>query len=146
MQKPSRRHHNRNTEDDDVQREPEERFDKAFLIAIGVFAIFFPVVFVPVVGLVIVLTLGPYLAGYQSGKYINKKDGILIAVIAGVIWSLVEIWILFSILGSLDLAVAKPGIYTGLDWIIVIFLIFMNVLFCSIGSLFTPRVVRIDTD
>jgi hypothetical protein len=145
MRKPVRRTGRRYIEEDDDEgpEGAEERFDKAFFIAIGIFAVFFPVIFVPVMGLIIVLTLAPYLAGYLSGKYINKKDGILIAIITGIIWSLVEIWILFSLLSSLELAVGRPGIHTSLDWLIVFIVIIMNIAFCTFGSYFTERKVHI---
>jgi len=117
----------------------EERFDHAFLVTLGIFALFFLLVFIPVVGPILILILIPYVAGYHGGKFVNRKDGILVAVLAGFIWTLLEIWIFYSLLSSLDLAVNPPGIYTGLDWTVIILIFLTNIMFCIMGVLYSPR-------
>ena len=117
----------------------EERFDVAFFIALGIFALLFLLVFIPGVGPVLIITLVPYLAGYQSGKYINKKDGLLIAILAGFIWTIIEIMIFFTVLGQMELAIKSPGFYTSLDWLILVVLLSANIVFCAIGSRYSPR-------
>lgn len=130
------------SKDEKVNDEKEgivERFDKAFLIAMAIFAVLFVIVFIPILGPILALTIVPYLAGYQSGKYINRKDGLLIAIIVAVIWTIIEVLILFILLSSLNLGIKSPGLYTSRDWILLFLIFFMNILFCSLGSWFSPR-------
>jgi hypothetical protein len=117
----------------------EERFDLAFFIALGIFALFFLLVFIPAIGPILIITLVPYIAGYQSGKFINKNDGLLIAVIVGIIWTIIEMMIFFSILGQMNLAIISPGFYTGLDWLFLFILLSANIVFCALGSRYSPR-------
>jgi hypothetical protein len=117
----------------------EERFDKAFFISLGIFALFFLLVFIPVLGLILTLTIVPYFAGYQGGKFVNRRDAVLVAFLSGFIWTILEIYIFITILSNLNLAVITPGIYTGTDWLLIILLFLSNILFCIIGALFSPR-------
>lgn len=122
---------------------PEQRFDKAFFIMLGLFAVFFPIILIPILGPILVFTFVPYFAGYNGGKYINRKDGLLIAMIVAVIWTIIEILILFSLMDSLNLAASEVGIYTRLDWILVLIPTSMNIIFSMVGSYFTERKVDI---
>jgi quinol-cytochrome oxidoreductase complex cytochrome b subunit len=117
----------------------EERFDFAFFISLGIFAALFLIIFIPALGPLLVFILVPYLAGYQSGKFVNKSDGIRIALITGFIWSVIEVYIILSLLGSLQLAVAEPGLHTFTDWLLIVIIFVLNISFCTLGTIFSPR-------
>ncbi|UCH87904.1 MAG: hypothetical protein JSV49_06440 [Thermoplasmata archaeon] len=124
----------------------EERFDLAFFISLGIFALFFLMVFIPVIGPILILTFVPYFAGYQSGKFINKNDGMTIAFLTAFIWSIFEIIILLMILNSLNLGVQSPGLYTGTDWLIVSIVFLCNISFCILGTIYSPREFEVVTE
>jgi ascorbate-specific PTS system EIIC-type component UlaA len=117
----------------------EERFDYAFLISLGIFAALFLIIFIPALGPLLVFILVPYLAGYQSGKFVNKSDGMRIALITGFIWSVIEVYIILSLLSSLQLAVAEPGLHTFTDWLLIVIIFILNISFCMLGTIFSPR-------
>ena len=49
--------------------EIEENFLKALLVTLGFMALFTLLIFIPLIGPVLALTFGPYIAGYRGARY-----------------------------------------------------------------------------
>jgi hypothetical protein len=112
----------------------EERFDKAFLASLGIFALFSLIIFIPLIGPLMVVTLIPYFACSRGCKFVTKRNGIQVGILVGMIWSLIEIYLLFRFLTLIKISVAEPAIITNLDIFIIFILILSNLIFCVIGG------------
>ena len=53
---------------------PWKRIGKAVLVALVINAIFLVTLFIPVVGFVLVLMVGPYTGAFVGGRYLNKNE------------------------------------------------------------------------
>lgn len=113
---------------------PEERFDKAFGLSLGLIALLSLLVFIPVLGWLLCLTLVPYLACNLGCRYVSKRNGIQVGILIGIVWSIIELYILFQILTIIKISLANPGIYSGLDMAIIILIFIANILFCMFGG------------
>jgi hypothetical protein len=113
----------------------EERFDKAFFVALILIAILFVLIFIPLVGFILVLTLTPYIAGYKGGRYVSKKNGLQMGILVGLIWAVIVTFIMFETLKLVqNVSEVPPGIYTALDFFIVILIFIFNIFFCALGG------------
>jgi hypothetical protein len=111
-----------------------ERFDKAFVISLGIYALLSLLIFIPVIGPLMVATLVPYIACNRGCRYVSKLNGIQIGLLIGIIWSIIEVYLLFQFLTLIKISVADPGIYTGLDTWIIFLLAITNIIFSIIGG------------
>jgi hypothetical protein len=114
--------------------EPEERFDKAFAFSLGLIAILSLTFFIPIVGPIMGLTFVPYLACNLGCRYVQRSNGIQVGLLVGVLWAIIELYILFQILTIVKISVAEPGIYTDIDLVIIVFIFLSNIIFCMIGG------------
>jgi hypothetical protein len=113
----------------------EERFDKAFFLTLFLIAILFLLIFIPLIGFVLVLTITPYYAGYKGGRYVSKRNGLQVGVLVGFIWSIILTYILFETLKMVqNVSEVSPGIYSSLDFFIVSLIFIFNILFCGLGG------------
>lgn len=120
---------------DKKPRFEEERFDKAFFVALVLIAVLFLLIFVPLVGFILVLTITPYYAGYKGGRYVGKKNGLQVGILVGLIWSIIVTYLLFETLNMLqNVSEVSPGIYTTLDLLIVALIFIFNIFFCALGG------------
>lgn len=114
--------------------ETEERYDKAFFVTLGLIALLSLLIFIPGIGFILVLTLAPFIAGYFGSKYVTKKDGIQIGVIIGIIWTAIELFIIFQIAKSMNMSLIEPGIYSAFDAFIIFLVFCLTAIFCGIGG------------
>ena len=113
----------------------EERFDKAFFVALILIAVLFLLIFIPLIGFILVLTITPYYAGYRGGRFVSKKNGLQVGILVGLIWSIIVTYLLFQILNMLqNVSEVSPGIYTSLDFLIVATIFIFNIAFCGLGG------------
>ena len=80
------------------------------------------------------ITIIPYIACNLGCRYVNKRNGIQVGILVGIIWAIVEFYLLFQILNFVKISVTNPAIRTNLDIFIVILIFFANILFCMIGG------------
>ncbi len=111
-----------------------ERFDKAFLISLGLIALLSLLIFIPLIGPALALSLVPYLACNRGCRYVGKRNGLQVGFLVGFVWAIIELYILFQILGQFKMSVAGPGIQTNLDIVIIGVLFIANIIFCMIGG------------
>jgi hypothetical protein len=112
----------------------EERFDKAFLISLVLIAILSLLVFIPFIGPLMVLTLVPYIACNIGCRYVSKRNGIQVGILIGIIWSIIQFYLLFQILNLIKISVTDPAIRTTLDLFIIILIFMATIIFCIIGG------------
>jgi hypothetical protein len=114
----------------------EPRYDKALAVALFYFAVLMPLIFIPIpwLGFVLIFTIVPYIAGYRSSKYVNKRDCIQIGIIAGAIWSSVQLLLLFTLLNyvsSLTLGTLRVG---SIETLLLTMVFLFNIAFCVLGA------------
>ncbi len=111
--------------------ESEDDFLKALLVTLGYMALFTLFVFIPLIGFVIAVTLGAYVAGYRGGNYsVNWR---YVSIFATVIWSTIFIMIiLFIVIPSLPFNYdLKIG---GWEIAIICAPYACNMIFCVLGA------------
>ena len=116
------------------QKEIEERFDIAFVASLALIALFSLFTFIPIIGPVLALTLVPYLACYRGCRYVNSRNGVQVGLLVGVVWSIVEFYLLFQILNFVKISVAEPGIYTNIDMLLVVLICLGTISFSMFGG------------
>jgi hypothetical protein len=118
--------------------EPEslrvERFDKAFIISLALIALLTLLIFIPLIGPLMVLTLVPYIACNRGCRYVSRRNGVQVGILIGAIWSIIEIYILFNILAMVSISVTEPAIKTSLDVLILVLIFCANLIFCMVGG------------
>ena len=119
------------------------RFHVAFLVLIGSFAALTLVSLVLVLilgfilssfvlGVILVLILVPLLSGFIAGRYVVKRDTWLLGIMGGVIWSIMEISVIF--IGLFNIKTVMPvRIFGTLEILILASILVANVLFCLLG-------------
>ncbi len=113
--------------------EIEENFLKALLITLGYLALFSLLIFIPLVGFILVITFGAYVAGYRGGRYSVdwRKVGLLAAVIWSTVLVLLFLWILTSVLPG----PIQHDIVIGAGEVALICVPFgFNIVFCVLGA------------
>ncbi len=110
------------------------RFDKGFFKALLLMALLTFVLFIPVMGPFLLFSVVPYTAGYYGGRHVLKKDGLLIGVLVGFIWSLAQFYIIFfvvlrqfGLIGQVDFS----GTY---EMLLIFAAFFANTFFCGLGG------------
>lgn len=111
-----------------------ERFDKAFLISLGLIALLSLLVFIPVLGPLLLLTLVPYLSCNIGCKYVSKRNGVQVGLLVGILWSIVEYNIIVQFLNQIKIAVGEAAIKTNLDLFLIVLLFIANIVLCIIGG------------
>jgi hypothetical protein len=120
--------------DESEPKELVERFDKAFLFSLGLIALLTLLFFIPIIGPFIGLTFVPYISCNLGCKYVQRRNGLQVGALVGLLWSIVEVYMLFQILTFIKISVADPGIYSNLDMAIIVAIFTTNLLFCMIGG------------
>ncbi|MCK5561918.1 MAG: hypothetical protein KAJ51_15065, partial [Thermoplasmata archaeon] len=69
-----------------------ERFDKAFIISLALIALLTLLIFIPLIGPFMVLTLVPYIACNLGCRYVSRRNGVQVGILIGIIWSIIEIY------------------------------------------------------
>lgn len=111
--------------------EPEENFIKALLITIGYMALFSLFIFIPLIGFMIAITLGAYVAGYRGGNY--SVDWRKVGLLAGVIWSTIFI-LLFILIVMAALPFSYDITIGGWEIFLICIPYASNILFCVLGA------------
>ncbi len=111
-----------------------QKFHKAFAISLGLIALFSFLLFIPILGPVMELSLVPYLACNRGCRYVDRKNGLQVGLLIGIIWSTIVVYIMLQLLDVVSLAVTEPGIKTIEDSIIIITIFTCNILFCMLGG------------
>lgn len=111
--------------------EIEENFFKALLITIGYLALFSLLVFIPLVGFILALTFGAYVAGYRGGSY--SVSWRLVGLLAAIIWSTVFVILLLLILLA-SLPFDYPFVIGGTEVVIICIPYALNIIFCVLGA------------
>ena len=114
------------------EAEFEENFIKALLITIGYLALFTLFIFIPLIGFIIALTLGAYVAGYRGARY--SVDWRKVGLIAAVIWSTVLVIILFLVMASLPSLLKRDIVIEGWEIAIICIPYAFNIVFCVLGA------------
>jgi hypothetical protein len=112
----------------------EQRFDKAFLLSLGVIALLTLTIFIPVFGPLMVATLVPYLACSIGCRYVDKHNGIQVGILIGILWSIVELYLIFQILSQIPISLNDPVIKERADYFVISMLFASNILFSAIGG------------
>jgi len=119
------------------------RFHVAFLVLIGSFAVLTLVSLILVLflgfflssfvlGVILVLILVPLLSGFIAGRYIVKRDTWLLGIRGGIVWSIMEISVIFIGLFSIK-TVMPVKLFGTLEILILVSLLVANVVFCLLG-------------
>jgi hypothetical protein len=111
-----------------------ERFDKAFFMSLLLIAALSFLIFIPIIGPYLALTFVPYFACSRGCRYVSKRNGIQVGLLVAILWSIIEVLILFQFLSYVGLSLAEPGIHTSIDVAILIAIFTSNMLFCAIGG------------
>jgi hypothetical protein len=111
-----------------------ERFDKAFVISLGLIALLSLLIFIPGLGPVMLLSVIPYVSCNIGCRYVSKRNGIQVGILIGIIWSIVECYLLFQFLREVMISVSEPAIRTSVDVFIIILIFTANLIFCIIGG------------
>jgi hypothetical protein len=109
----------------------EENFTKALLITIGYMALLTLLIFIPLIGPVLALTFGPYIAGYSGGRY--SVAWRLLGLTAAIIWS--SIFVLIFLFITLEaLPFSYPLQIGGFEIAIICIPYILNIIFCVLGA------------
>jgi hypothetical protein len=111
-----------------------QRFDKAFMVSVGLLALLSLLFFIPLLGPLMGLSLAPYFACNRGCRHVNSKNGLQLGFMMGVLWSVIELFLLFQILNFVKIAVTEPGVHTIVDIAIIVFVFMANIIFCTIGG------------
>lgn len=111
-----------------------ERFDKAFIISLGLIALLSLLIFIPFLGPVMLLSVIPYMSCNIGCRYVSKRNGIQVGILLGIIWSIVECYLLFQFLKEVMISVSEPAIRTNVDVFIIVLIFTANLIFCIIGG------------
>ena len=113
--------------------EIEENFLKALLVTIGYLALFTLLVFIPLVGFLLALTFGAYVAGYRGGRY--SVDWRRVGLLAAVIWSSIVVLMVLWFIAAFLPAPLKNDIVIGGGEVALICIPFaFNIVFCVLGA------------
>jgi hypothetical protein len=110
--------------------EVEEDFLKAILVTIGYMALFSLFIFIPLIGFVIAISLGAYIAGYRGAKYsVNwRKMGLIAALIWSTIFVVICLIIVVALPFNFDITIG------GLEIAIICIPYASNIIFCVLGA------------
>ena len=111
-----------------------ERFDKAFLISLGLIALLSLLVFIPVLGPLFLLTLVPYLSCNIGCKYVGRRNGVQVGLLVGILWSIIEYNLIVQFLNQIKIAVGEAAIKTNLDLFLILLIFVANIVLCMIGG------------
>jgi len=103
---------------------------KGFLTILGVLALSIPLILIPFVS-ILFFTVAPFYAGYRGGKYLSKKKSILLGMLAGAIWSLLIILIIYIIVSSIFGPFFK---YEPIGLGLILLIILCNIVFSTCGA------------
>lgn len=111
--------------------EIEEDFLKALLVTIGYLALFSLFIFIPLIGFIIALTIGAYIAGYRGARY--SVDWRKLGLLAAVIWSTIFVTVL--VLALVSVLPFKYDIEIGGGEVAIICVPYaFNIVFCVLGA------------
>ncbi len=91
-----------------------------------------------VLGIILLLILVPLLSGFIAGRYIIKRDTWLLGIMGGLVWSGMEIGVIFISLFSVQILMPVKLVGT-LEILILATLVAANVLFCLLGLRISSR-------
>lgn len=111
-----------------------ERFDKAFLISLGLIALLSLLVFIPILGPLLLLTLVPYLSCNIGCKYVGRRNGVQVGLLVGILWSIIEFNLIVQFLNQIKIAVGEAAIKTNLDLFLIVLIFVANIVLCMIGG------------
>jgi hypothetical protein len=113
--------------------EIEENFIKALLVTIGYLTLLTLLVFIPLVGWILALTFGAYVAGYRGGRY--SVDWRRVGLLAAVIWStVIVLLILWGIISFLPMPLKHDLVIGGIEIAIICVPFAFNIVFCVLGA------------
>jgi len=117
----------------------QQRFDKALATTVLLWLPLILLIFIPYgVGPMLVFTFVPYFVGTKGGRYVSGRYAIEVGIIAAVICSIIELYIIFSLLSTFEMP-GEAGIHTRLDLFIVVSIFLLNIVFCVLGTFFKRK-------
>ena len=125
---------NKKGDKDEAKAERIERYDKAFLISLGLIAVLTPLIFIPLLGWLLAITLVPYLACNIGCRRVRRSNGVQIGFLIGFLWSIIEVYLLFYFLTFIKISLTEPGISNVTDMIIIVTFFIVNIIFSMIGG------------
>jgi hypothetical protein len=111
--------------------EIEENFLKALLVTLAFMALFTLLIFIPLIGPVLALTFGPYIAGYRGARY--SVAWRLLGLISAIIWSTVFV-LIFLFVALAALPFSYPITIGGFEIAILCIPYILNIIFCVLGA------------
>ncbi len=110
-----------------------DNFLKGLLITLGYYALFSLLILVPLIGFLLIATIGAYMAGQRGGRYVS--DWALLGLIAAVIWTtLILVILLYIIVTVMSTMVEYPFVIGGFEIAIIFTAYALNILFCVMGT------------
>ncbi|UCE74318.1 MAG: hypothetical protein JSV56_01070 [Methanomassiliicoccales archaeon] len=109
----------------------EEDFVRSLLVTLGYLALFSLFIFIPLIGFIIAMTLGAYVAGYRGGKY--SVEWRKVPILSAAIWStIIAVLVIFVIIPILP---TDYDLFIG-GWEIAIICVpyALNIIFCTLGA------------
>lgn len=110
----------------------ETNIPKGIIVTIIWFIILIPMILIPLFGIIFLMTLYPFIAGYMGGKYANRN--FILGGISGLIWA--------TILTTISIKIMSIFAITGVNFgaiefgLLILFFSFI-IFFCGIGSMFS---------
>lgn len=114
----------------------EVKFLKGVGISFLLLVLMSPFIFIPLVGIVLLLIIAPVIAGFYGGRQYPKK-GFKIGITAGFLWSViftaVLFWFLYSFLPFMEV------LFGDLEFLTLITIFVFNTLLCGFGGRFARK-------
>lgn len=110
------------------------RFWRALASGVGLNALLVLVIFVPFVGMPLVLTLAPALSGWFAGRRVSMEDWLRLSLAGAVLVSMVEWAVALLLMGPLLGTLTKSDLRIGAaEAGILLLILMMNLLFFTAG-------------
>lgn len=114
--------------------EKKKNILKGIVVTIIWFMILTPIILIPYFGIICLITICPFIAGYMGGKYFNKN--FFIGGVAGLILAIILFIILYEIMSLFASTMINFGAFE--ISLIALFFLFITI-FCGIGSMVSSR-------
>ena len=102
-----------------------------FIVTLGLLALLSFLFFIPLLGLLFLFVLSPYMAGFAGAKYVSGRNGVWVAGSAAFFWSLSLAFVLppvFTMPMNMDVS------WGMLEIFVISLLLASNVFFCILGA------------
>ncbi|MDG6223907.1 MAG: hypothetical protein QCI82_00160 [Candidatus Thermoplasmatota archaeon] len=108
-------------------------FLRGLLVTLGIYSLSIPLLLAPIVGLILALTLVPYLASSLGTRRVQPRMRIPLSLSSSAIWSLFETAVLIAIMSSIETPRGFVLERIGLSFIVILWT--LNIIFGALGAL-----------